>query len=260
MGIIIGGNTLSGVNFNSLGETPSTPNVVTDGLILHLDAANFSSYINSNNYYDCGYGCQYYSSNPGCTNCNTQWKDMSGNGNDATLTNGLSASYGTNTGGGTMFFDGIDDRSYVTNNLGVLSSYTISFWARRDAENRMPISSRSSTNFYWYGDNSWRYVHGGVAGEHYYSKPTTISAGTWGHYTATYNGSNVTIYRQGIYQSQVSTSGSADFTSGLQIGYWEANGGYAWYGPISVVTMYNRGLSAVEVLQNFNNGRQRYGI
>ena len=93
MGIILGGNNLSGTNFNTQGEIPTTPTVVTDGLVLWLDAGNLDSYINTSaNYYDCGYGCQYYSSNPGCTNCNTQWKDMSGNGADGSLVNGPTVS------------------------------------------------------------------------------------------------------------------------------------------------------------------------
>ena len=45
MGIIIGGNTLSG-NFNNSGESQNTPSVVTDGLVLHLDAGINNSYIN----------------------------------------------------------------------------------------------------------------------------------------------------------------------------------------------------------------------
>jgi hypothetical protein len=106
MGINIGGNVFDATDFNPSGEALS-PTVVTRGLVLWLDAGNNSSYSNTSNYYDCGYGCQYYSSNPGCTNCNTQWKDMSGNGADGTLINGAAISY--NIGGGTMLFDGVND-------------------------------------------------------------------------------------------------------------------------------------------------------
>jgi len=76
MGIIVGGNSMSG-HFNYVGESQNTPNIVTDSLTFWLDPGNDASYRNSSNYYDCGYGCQYYASNPGCTNCNTQIKDMS---------------------------------------------------------------------------------------------------------------------------------------------------------------------------------------
>jgi len=103
MGIILGGNNLVGTNFSTLGDTPSTPSVITDGLVLWLDAGDSSSYLNSSNYYDCGYGCQYYSSNPGCTNCNTKWKDLSGNGNDGTIQNGTPISYSNGNGGHFAF-------------------------------------------------------------------------------------------------------------------------------------------------------------
>ena len=110
MSINVNNNVISSTGFNSSGEILNTPLVVTDGLILWLDAGNNASYINSSNYYDCGYGCQYYSSDPGCINCNTQWKDMSGNGYDGTFYNGAVVQY--DNVGGTVYFDGIND--YVT--------------------------------------------------------------------------------------------------------------------------------------------------
>lgn len=124
----------------------------------------------------------------------------------------------------------------------------------------MPIAGRTSTAFYWYGDNSWYYTHGGVAAEYYYTKPTTISLGTWGYYSVVYNGSNVSIYRQGIYQGQQSTTGTADWSQGLKIGYWSAGGGYAYQGLISVVQFYNTALTATQVMQNYNTDRGRFGL
>jgi len=159
-----------------------------------------------------------------------------------------------------MTFDGVDDRIDVPTNLGTMANYTIMFWAKRDAENKMPIAGRTSTAFYWYGDNSWRYTHGGAGGEYYYSKPTSIPLGTWGCYCVVYNGSNVSIYRQGIYQGQQSTTGLADWTQGLMIGCWSAFGVYFWDGLISNVMMYNIALTPEQVSQNFNAHRGRYGI
>ena len=71
MGIIIGGNTITG-NFSSSGDTQNTPTVVTRGLVLHFDTSNASSFDNSGYYYDCGYGCQYYTYNPGCSTCTSE--------------------------------------------------------------------------------------------------------------------------------------------------------------------------------------------
>jgi len=179
---------------------------------------------------------------------------------DLTGRNTITAQNLSYSSDGTFSFDGTDDYIDITNNLGVFSQYTFSYWARRDAENRMPIGWRAGPTFYWYGDNSWYYTHGGVAGEYYYSKPTSIPLGTWGHYCVVYNGSNVSIYRQGVFQGSKNTTGTADWTNGVRIGYWAGGGSYWYQGIIAQVSMHNRALSATEVLQNFNALRGRYGI
>ena len=124
----------------------------------------------------------------------------------------------------------------------------------------MPVASRIGTPFYWFGDNSWAYTHGGVFGELYYSKNVSIPLGSWGHLCVVYNGSNISIYRQGIYQDQQATTGTANWSQGLKIGYWGGGGGYAWLGDIATVQFYNRALSATEITQNYNAQRGRFGI
>lgn len=191
---------------------------------------------------------------------NTVWKDISGNNYNGTF--GPSTQTPVFDGGnkGSILFDGSNDFVEITTSLGILNQYTIMFWARRDAESKMPVAARTNTNFYWFGDNSWYYTHGGVAGEYYYSKPTSIPVGTWGCYCVVYNGSNVSIYRQGIYQGQQSTTGAANWTTGMIIGYWAGGSTYAWQGPISTVMMYNRALSASEVSQNYEADKTKFGL
>jgi hypothetical protein len=212
-----------------------SPRIVTTGLVLALDAANVRSYPGSG----------------------TSWFDLSGNGRTGTLTNGPTFN-SSNLGG--ISFDGSNDRVDVTSNLGTLSNYSIMFWAKRDSENRMPIAARTDTRFYWYGDNSWFYTHGGVGGEYYYSKPTSIPISTWGCYAVVYNGSNVSIYRQGIFQGSQNTTGTANWTDGLMLGYWSAAGPYAWNGLISIAFFYNIALTADQITQNYNATKGRYGL
>lgn len=169
----------------------------------------------------------------------------------------------TYTNNGAFSFDGSSTYVDVVSSglTSGMTAYTIMFWARRDAENRMPVATRTGSTFYWYGDNSWKYQHSGVNGEYYYSKPTNIPLGTWGHYCVVYNGANVSIYRQGIFQGLQATTGTADWSVGLRIGYWAAGDtSRYWQGSIDAVSMYNRALSASEVEQNFNAARGRYGI
>jgi len=211
-----------------------SPRIVTSNLILYLDAANTTSYPGSG----------------------TTWTDLSGNGYTGTLTNGPTY---TSTNSGSIVFDGADDRVDLSSAIGLVSQYTISYWAKREAEGRMPVTTTTMSDFYWFGDNSWYYTHGGVSGEYYYSKPTSIPLGTWGYYAVVYDGSNVSIYRQGIYQGQQATTGTANFSAPLRIGWWN-NATYAYLGNISNVQAYSRALSADEITQNFNAIRGRYGI
>jgi hypothetical protein len=202
--------------------------IVTNGLLLNVDSSFSPSYPKN--------GTTIY--------------DISSQGNNGSLVNGPTYN---NTYGGSLSFDGTNDYIDVVGNFGTYSNYTICYLAKRDAENRMPVAGRVNTNFYWYGDNSWRYVHGGVGGEYYYDKNVSIPLGSWGYLCVVYNGSNVSIYRQGIYQGQQSTTGTADWSQGFKIGYWSALGPYAWQGNIASVQFYNRALSSTEILQNFKN-------
>jgi hypothetical protein len=131
-------------------------------------------------------------------------------------------------------------------------SYTISFWAKRDVENKMPIASRLSTAFYWYGDNSWRYTHGGAGGEFYYPKSISILIGTWGHYSVVYNGTHVRIYRNGVYEGQQATTGAANFSNGFIIGNWSSSATYQFDGNIDDIRIYATALSDKDILDLYN--------
>ncbi len=83
------------------------PNIITNGLILELDAANRKSYPGSG----------------------TTWTDLSGNGNTGTLTNGPTFS---SANGGSIVFDGVDDYVNCGNasslNFERTNSFSFCFW------------------------------------------------------------------------------------------------------------------------------------
>jgi hypothetical protein len=185
------------------------------------------------------------------------FQDLTGNNNTGNQSGGVIYSTANR---GTFSFDGLNDYVDVTTNLGTLSAYTFCHWSRRDAENRMPIGWRTGPTFYQYGDNSWFYTHGGVTGEYYYPKSVSIPAGTWGFYCITYDGSAVRIYRNSVLEGSQSTTGTADWTNGLRIGYWAGGGSYWYQGAISIVSMYNKALTQAEISQNFNALRGRFGL
>jgi hypothetical protein len=159
---------------------------------------------------------------------------------------------------GMLVFDGTGNYVDVATNFGVVSEYTIEHVSYKGSESRMPIAGRTNTAFYQYGDNSWAYTHGGVWGEYYYPKTVTING--WGHWTIVYNGSYVKIYRNGVFEGEQATSGTANFSDGFKIGYWSGGGGYAWNGQIAVVKIYNRALSSSEISKNYNHYKTRYNL
>jgi hypothetical protein len=267
MGIIIGGNTISG-NFNSLGDSQNAPNIVTDSLQFWLDPGNNSSYLNTSNYYDCGYGCQYYSSAPACTNCSTQIKDISGNGYDGTFQNGAAISY--SSGGGAMTFNTASQ--YVScGSLGSMYSYgTICLWINASAMSNYNncfsthyLGSNVGFRFEENASGNFGVVIGNDAGT--YTGNQFIASGmatnTWYHIVVTWTtpGSNAIGYLNGAQVFNNSAPYFATTLPSISIGSGFSASRY-WAGSIGPVMIYNKALNATEVLQNFNNGRQRFGI
>ena len=273
MGIIIGGNTLSG-NFNNLGESQNTPSVITDGLVLWLDGGHNSSYINSsNNYYDCGYGCQYYSVNPGCTNCNTQWKDMSGNGNDGSLINGTAINY--NTSGGSMIFDGVNDFVLIPTFTNVpITQITTEAWIKPTKPSvgtgtqRGGVISASNSMYLGIIDST----DGGSTFSLHWANQTSVDRqstwtgsvpnNTWTHIVGTYNGSVSIAYINGVQAGAYSQTGTVNGGTYYVGTYGQAltDGVHNFMGHIGIARIYNKALSVTEIIQNYNNGRQRYGV
>jgi hypothetical protein len=98
-------------------------NIVTDGLVLWLDAANKKSYPGSG----------------------TSWLDLSGNNNSGTLTNGPTFSSASN---GSIVFDGVDDFVNIldigSGSIFQTQNFTISCWV-----NITSYTNRDSTLWDW---------------------------------------------------------------------------------------------------------------
>src|SRR6056300_758964 len=87
-----------------------SPKIVTDGLVLALDAGNPKSYPGSG----------------------TVWRGKSGNGNNGTLTNGPTFS---SDNGGAIVFDGADDTVSIPHDSTIdfaTNSFSLHTWVRTD--------------------------------------------------------------------------------------------------------------------------------
>lgn len=221
-------------------------NIVKDGLVLCLDAAKRDSY-------------------PGN---GTVWSDISGFQNNGTLTNGPTYN---SANGGSIVFDGINDYiqcSAVTSFISAATRFTISFWGFPNAINRFLsigyfISSANRINVGpWNDGNIYFNVGGNAFGL------TSYVANQWQNFTMTFDGSQTGNQNrlQGYINGNIQTLtyvGTIPSISGtitdFFIGYLDSFSSYA-DGRIATVQIYNRALTASEVLQNYNATKGRYGL
>ena len=185
----------------------------------------------------------------------TNWIDISGNQNSASLINGPSWN-----STGYFTFDGTDDYGSITDNSTVDITNQISLEATiyvtksTGTQNVICKSSDSQNNGYIYPrtDNGWNssvfYLN---TGNWNTLAATWPSLNNWHHTIATWDGKTMKIYINGALSVSQSVSGtistnSNPLTLGNQPGYSEYFGG-----RISSARVYNRALSATEVLQNY---------
>lgn len=214
------------------------PSVVTSGLILSLDAGNIKSYPGSG----------------------TTWTDLSGTGNTGTLTNNPTYTSGTS---GYFNFDGVDDYVDCGNNSSTQlgTAVTLESWcypvSTSGLGNMIQKNQNAAYRFRIQNGDLWAYSNGNSA----VASGALCTNNNWWHCIASFGPSGIICYVNG---TQVASSASAyspsNVSSGnVQIGCY-APGSETFNGRISIARIYNRVLSATEVLQNFNASRGRYGV
>jgi hypothetical protein len=227
----------------SLGIHFGISSAASKGLILHLDAGNTNSYPGSG----------------------TTWTDLSGNGNNGILTNGPIFDSGD---GGSIVFDGSNDFVKPPNSTTLqLTNFTLSSWVRINVQNISQFIIDTSTNSgFGYGysyrinsDNKIRFW--AFDANNNLNSTTTILPNIWYNILVTYNNTSKlqSIYINGVFD--ISNTHTNTFVvstvANLQIGGSSILGGY-FNGRIAQTSIYNRALSASEVLQNYNATKGRY--
>ena len=228
---------------------PPTDNIVTNGLVLNLDAGREESF-----------------SGAGLT-----WTDLSGYGNNGTLSNG--ASY-IDSNGGSITFDGTDD--LVVNGVGNNYPYpyhTLDVWVKSPSLSPTMDGGGGLIAFDYGRILMINYV-GGV----YYvvsdGSNTLVSSftgenlifnNTWHNVVALRGTSIYQVYVDGVLKDSGSNGGNPGW-NGLnawsamssRIGDNPNDNRYKLLGNIAAVKVYNRALTAAEVSQNYNALKDRY--
>jgi hypothetical protein len=103
----------------------------------------------------------------------------------------------------------------------------------------------------------------------YSTQAYTITTNQYYHFVHTYNGSTQAMYMNGVLVKSFATSGTITYDATnntlLAIGNdWNSgyNGGanIGVIGYLPVVRIYNRALSAAEILKNYNSTKSRFGL
>jgi hypothetical protein len=169
-----------------------------------------------------------------------------------------------------MTFDGTDD--YINDasfDMGTPTDITleciIRFNGSLDSADRkvMHYNKGGSNGVFQLrkGDSASRLMYQAHNGSQWYTMTDTdaIESDTWAHFMITHSGTSAIMYKNGV-QSATATMGNLHWTNAnnLLIGY-RANSEY-WKGDIPTMKIYNRALTAAEVLQNFNATKSRFGL
>lgn len=87
---------------------------------------------------------------------------------------------------------------------------------------------------------------------------TSLTNG-WHHFVGVYDGSAKRLYIDGVQVSSTSqTTGAAASTAPIEIGRYQQSTGNTFDGPIAQPRIYNRALTAEEVLRNYNSEKNTY--
>ena len=223
------------------------PDIVENGLVLCLDAANRKSYPSPFT--------------------GTTWTDLSGNGNTGTLNGTINGGVGySGLNGGSLTFDGTDD--YVNcGTINLQQNFSLEIWAYHTSSfistayfGQGPSGITNQGLHVYYSDFQQRMIFAMWSNDLITSSfPLAINA--WSCFVFTYNHSTYLkqFYSNGVLQNSgtgLVYSGSGQFN----VGRIFSAGSIYMNGRISIAKVYNRVLTAAEIQQNFNATRSRYGI
>lgn len=217
------------------------PQIVKEGLVIYYDAANPKSYPSPRSA--------------------IALEDISGNLNWAQIFGPTHSSANS----GCFVFDGIDDYIEMTTNAMPIDAYTKIVW--------FYITDFTNVNNLLSGDNTSRHAlwldtstnlkagHNGGDGYRSVVSTTTLELNKWYFGAVTWeNGIAFDLYVNGKLESSntVTTDPYTGDNRFLYLGSFSTTN--VLEGRIALAAVYNRALSAAEILQNFNAHRSRFGV
>jgi hypothetical protein len=197
----------------------------------------------------------------------TIWKDISGNRITGSLINGPTFNSANE---GNFVFDGADD--YVSVNGSVTTSTaTFISWIKRNGTqgqydgilfSRSTVVITDATGINFNTSNQLGYHWNGTTSTYLWNSGLTIPDSTWCMCAVAVSTSSATAYlgqSSGITTSTNNVSHTSSTLSNILVARDSFESRY-FNGNIAIAQIYNRALSAQEVLQNYNATKTRFGL
>ena len=218
------------------------PLIVTNGLVLCLDAGNPRSYSGSG----------------------STWYDVSSTATTAALNNGPTYTSGTS---GYFNFDGVDDYGQTAAvvlpaaNSSALTLEAFCYTTTTTPGYQTVLGTAGTFSQIGFSTSNFAGGRNGGGGNTLYTGLTGISANTWYHMCMTYDGTNGRFYLNGslVYTGSIGSNGGTNGVSLLST-YAANTAAERFTGRLAVARVYNIQLSTDQILQNFNALRGRYSI
>jgi hypothetical protein len=227
-----------------MGEVIGKGKIVTNGLVVSLDAADRNSYPTTG----------------------TTWTDLSGNGNNMTLTNG--PTFNSNNGG-FIVFDGSNDYAVKTSPSNIpnnQSAKTISAWFYSSRDNNFQDTMLATNSGVFnagvslYVNNQRKIAVADLNGNPILISTVTPITNVRYNFTFTLTGTTNKIYVNGLQDVTNTFTHPTGSVTGIYLGSSHVGGNPHLMGGIAIVLYYNRELSAAEVLQNYNATKSRFRL
>jgi Concanavalin A-like lectin/glucanases superfamily len=222
------------------------PVSVTTDLMVHLDAANSTSYPGSG----------------------TSWIDLSTNSINGDLYDGNSVGIGplfSSQDQGSLIFDGINDYVNFSNGFSTTDNITYEAWVNPsilDGNFRVILNHDGWASGYihfQFINNSLQFA---LNGENDQYSTYSFNTNTWYQVAAVYSRPSKTIsfYVNGVLTNTENYGNPPSVTNTVfKMGSWNGNDRF-FAGKIGLVRIYNRALSSAEIQTNFSSSKSRFGL
>jgi hypothetical protein len=198
----------------------------------------------------------------------TTWYDMSSGGNNGTLINGPTYS---SSDGGSIGFDRVDD--YVNFNIDASNIYnagelTYNVWYKVSSSQQdtslLEIGGNwNSWSFYWDLVDPTGCLSFSITGNYTSGRvvaTTNTKTGAWFNSCGTFSSGSSKIYTNGNLENTKNSISLKNQTGILEGRIANDAVDSRMGGNVAIVQIYNRALTAAEVLQNYNATKSRFGL